>query len=262
MEPETTETTADATAAADTPESKARALGWVPEDEWRSKDPPPGGFVSAEAFLERSPGHYSKDLKAEISNLRGELAEIKTSADSFRNFAQRAMERERRDKEDALRRLEARREQAITEGDGRQAVAAERQMAEIRQDLNRPDPQTPDPAAMRVVQDFIRDNAWYQDDPHMRAWAEGRSVGLLQAGVPAGKAVLDRVAQEAREVFPQKFQAQRAANVESGGRRTAAEFGRRSFDDLPADAKRAYDQYRKLMPTFTKAQFLEQYEWE
>lgn len=244
-------------------EKAARAHGWVPEEEWKGKEPPPGGFVTAEAFVNRTPTGLAKALKAEIATLRSELTEIRASADSFRGFSQRAIERERREKQEALQRLEQRRAEAISAGDGNATVATEREIAQVRSELADPGPQQPDPAALRIVQDFIRDNSWYEQNPHMRAWAEGRSVGLLQAGVPAGKAILDQIAKEARQVFPTEFAPKsRAATVEAGGRRQAPAFGRRTFDDLPDDAKRAYAEYKRLMPSFSKDEFLSQYEWD
>ncbi|MBM3802796.1 MAG: hypothetical protein FJW26_10880 [Acidimicrobiia bacterium] len=244
-------------------DERAREMGWVPEDEWRGQSRPAGGFVTAEEFIARSPGEYNKALKGEIASLRAELGEVRSSAETFRDFANRASERERKEKEALLAQLEARRENAITEGDGRTAVAAERRIAEVRDDLSRPEPTRPDPASVKIIQDFMRDNSWYEENPHMRAWAEGRAVGLIQSGMPQGKAVLDAVAAEARQVWPQHFQPKRAASVEVNPRRSAVEFGRRSFDDLPDTAKRAYDEFRKLIgPSYTKAEFLAQYEWE
>ena len=249
-------------------EAAARANGWVPESEWRSDKPPPGGFLTAEAFEKRGNeirpilNSRLKKQDAELDALRAEVAGVREAARKFEHFSQAAIERERREKDYAVQQLEARRAQAITDGDGALAVQAEKQIREIEK---APVAAAPPPPQMdpEVANRFLRENAWYGTDKTMRAWAEGRSRELLASGTPPGEAILSAIASEAREAFPQNFDRgnSRPSSVEGSGRRSPTSYGR-TFDDLPADAKQAFEEFKKAGVSMTKQQYLSNYEWE
>lgn len=254
-------------------EAEARAEGWVPEAEWEG-EAPRHGFLEAREFVKRGEEigpilkAKNKRMEGELQSLRAELADIKGSAQRFNDFAQKAIDRERREKQAAMERLEQTRAQAISEGDGQKVIQTERELDRMRRE---PDPMgvetrpydrlTPD--QQQTLQQFISENDWYAKDPHMRSWADGRAVALQSEGVPLGKPILDRIASEAREVWAGKFPGQnRRGAVEGNSRRVAESFGRRTWDDLPPEAKRAYDDFKRVVPSMTKAQYLAQYEWE
>ena len=46
------------------------------------------------------------------------------------------------------------------------------------------------------------------------------------------------------------------------GHSTGANYGRKTFDDLPDEAQEAYHRFKKLMPDMTKKQYLANYEWD
>jgi hypothetical protein len=249
-------------------EAAARANGWVPPDEWKSDKPPPGGFVSAAEFERRGNEirpvmhHRLKKQDDELSALRAEIAGVREAARKFEHFSNAAVERERREKEYALQQLEARRAQAITDGDGQTAVQAEKQIRAIEQapapSANPPPPQM-DPVA---VDRFLKENAWYGTDKVMRNWAEGRSKELLATGTPPGEAILAAIHAEARVDFPERFaRPSGTSTVEGNGRRQPTSYGR-TFDDLPSDAKAAFEEFKRAGVTMTKQQYLANYEWE
>lgn len=255
-------------------ETEARAEGWVPEGEWEGAAPK-HGFLAAKEFVQRGrdvlPIVKAKNrrMEGELAALRSELTDLKGSADRFNRFAQDAIERERREKAALLEQMESRRAQAITDGDGQAAVAAERRIGELRSQVEAAPAYTP-PAPqyteeqLAPVKQFLAANEWYERDPDLRDWADARSVRLRNEGHPPGAALLEKVAQQVREAFPQKFTKSGSAvsSVESGGRRQPEQFGKRTFDDLPEDAKRAYDSFKRTNPSFTKAQYLNLYEWD
>ena len=244
-------------------EAKARTMGWVPEDEWKGT-PPPRGFLDAKTFVERGeqviPILQSQLKKRDesVENLQKQLEELKTTAKQTNAFLQKQMQKEREEAQQRIATLEAARAQAITEGDGEAAVAAERQIHQIRQE-----PVGQDPMAQEMVQNFLRENPWYADDPVMRDWADGRAEALKQKGLPPGPLLLEQIAKDAKDAFPHKFEApSQTAAVEGNGRRGGTSWGKRSFDDLPDDAKAKFAEYKELIPGLTKRQWLDQYEWD
>lgn len=248
----------------ETIEDEARSLGWKPEDEWVG-DEPKGGLLDAETYVERLKPvvpllkKQTNQQKKEIDGLKHELKKLSSTAAQFNTFAQQAIERERRDAMRLREQLEQARADAISEGDGEAAVKAERQLNEL--DAQQVQPQGIAPEAQMIIERFMSDNPWYADDPYLRDWADGRAARLKNEGYP-GAAVLDTVAREVKEAFPERFQNGAGPLVEGKGRRVAPVAGRKSFDDLPDEAQKQYHEFRELMPKFTKKEFLDQYEWD
>jgi len=260
MEPEAQRDPADI-------EAEARAEGWVPEAEWKG-DPPKHGFLSAEDFVERGktviPILNSKLKKRdeEMESLRAELNGIRQTASQFEQFSQKALAREQAERQRLEEALEARRAQAITDGDGQAAVAAERQLHDIRQAA--PPPPPPPQMDPAEADRWVNANPWFGSDPTMQRWARALSKELLDTGrARPGMDVLNRVAEEARRAFPDRFEEAprpRSAGVEPMGRRQAPTL-RRTFDDLPQEAKDSFSQFQKLGVKMTKQQYLDQYDW-
>jgi hypothetical protein len=260
MEPETNADPNDV-------EAEARSEGWVPETEWRG-DPPKHGFLTAEEYVTRGktviPILNSKLKKRdeEMEALRAELNGIKQTAGRFEQFSQQAIAREQAERKRLEEALEARRAQAITDGDGQAAVAAERQLHEVRQAPAPPPPPQMDPA---LAEKWVADNPWFGSDPTMQRWARALSKELLDTGrAQPGIDVLNRVAEEAKRAFPDRFEEaprSRLAGVESNGRRQAPVL-RRTFDDLPQEAKAEFTRFTtQLGVRMTKQQYLDQYDW-
>lgn len=255
-------------------ETEARAEGWVPEGEWEGAAPK-HGFLDAKSFVQRGrdvlPIVKAKNrrLEGEMASLKTQLTELQGTATRFNQFAQDAIDRERREKAGLIEQLEGRRAQAITDGDGQAAVSVERRIAELRgQETSQPPPAPAVPhyteEELRPVRAFIAANEWYNTDPDLRDWADARSVRLRNEGHQPGPALLDKVAQQVRVAFPHKFNRSggTSSSVESGGRRQPEQFGKRTFDDLPEEAKRAYDSFRRTNPRLTKTEYLNLYEWD
>ena len=248
-------------------ETEARAEGWVPEAEWKG-DPPKHGFLTAEEFVERGktviPILNSKLKKRdeEMESLRAELNGIRQTASQFEEFSQKALAREQAERKRLEEALEARRAQAITDGDGTAAVAAERELNQIRQ-ATPPAPPPPPPLDEREAQRWVEANPWFGQDPTMQRWARALSKELLDTGrARPGIDVLNKVAEEAKLAFPDRFAEARPrmAGVETAARRQAPNY-RRTFDDLPQEAKDSFSQFQKLGVKMTKQQYLDQYDW-
>jgi hypothetical protein len=78
-----------------------------------------------------------------------------------------------------------------------------------------------------------------------------------------GKALYREVGKRAKEVFKHKLVNSRRdepSAVEGGGSKPKK--GGKTFDDLPAEGKKAFDRFAKQIPGFTKEDYLKNYVWE
>lgn len=245
-----------------TTEQRAREMGWTPPDEWQGA-PPKNGFLSAEEFVRRGETvipllrGQNRKLESEIEAMKRQVAELTTAAQSLNEFNQRSLARERQENERLMRQLEARRDQAVSEGDAPAAVAADRELARL--DAERK--QAIDPARQRFVEQWLQENRWYADDEHKRAWAEGFARQLTERGYPPGPAILDAVAREYRYVYGNGASAQRPGSVDGRAGRQPPKGNKRTFDDLPQEARDAYRQFARLGVKMTPEQYLDQYDW-
>lgn len=248
-------------------EKQARAEGWVPEDEYMG-DPPRNGFKSAYEFLKASDDilpvvrAQNKKLKKDLDELKTEMKQLSSDAVAANEILQRQIQHEQREKERLLAEAEAKRATAITEGDGQAAVEAEREIHQIRN--------TPTGYDQQSQQDMVNawraDNGWFDTNEVMRQWAKGYSDEIRSQGVQPGLPVLAKVAEKARQLFPDYFSSKEGV-LEGPGDLT--ETGRKkgplkkhSFEDLPEDAQQDYYRFKKLIPGFTQKQFLSEYEWD
>lgn len=247
-------------------EKTARAEGWVPEDEFHG-DPPRGGFKSAYQFLKASDDilpvvrSQNKKLKGEIEELKSEVKKISSDALAANEILQRQIAHEQREKERLIAQAEAKRADAITEGDGERAVLAERELHELRQRPTGYDQQS----QADMVNAWRADNTWFDTNEVMRQWAKGYSDEIRQQGVQPGAPTLARVAEKARQLFPDYFSSkagvvQGPGDLTTTGRQSNV-VGKKQFDDLPEEAQQAYYRAKKLIPGFTQKQYLSQYDW-
>lgn len=247
-------------------EKTARAEGWVPEDEYVGETPR-GGFRSAYEFLKRSDDilpvvrSQNKKLKTELAEIKDKMKELSADSVAANEILQRQIAHEQREKERLMAEAEAKRAEAITEGDGERAVAAERELHELRQQ-----PTGYDQSRQQdMVNAWVADNSWYDTNQLMTSWAKGYSQEVRAQGVAPGPATLARVAEKARELFPDYFSSKDGTVATPGdltptGRRSDI-IGKKSFDDLPTEAQDAYYRQKKLIPGFTQKQYLSQYDF-
>jgi hypothetical protein len=235
-------------------ETEARGDGWKPEGEWKG-DPPNGGFKSAEQFV--SDGENINGLlKGKVERIEQELIQSRETNKKFNEFTQRALAKEKSEKADLVRKLQATKAQAITDGDGLAAVSAENEIAELQRE-------EPQQQLNPVQSKWLDQNSWYKTNENLAAFADGISERIEAQGY-TGQAYFDEITSRTKEMFPDQFSnpnRNKSASVESGG-----EAGRgsedKSFDKLPSEAKAAYAQFAIDIPNFTKDMYVESYEWE
>jgi hypothetical protein len=259
-------------------EARARAKGWRPREDWRGD---PSKWVPAEDFLEetvpvlreriRSFEERERRRDEEFRTLNDRLSETQQVLTEFRDFSHSA---EQRAYERARRELEARRLEAVHSADPQRFSAIEAEIAELDRtkpaDVGRRHEQPPAgarplPPPSAELQTWLDDNPWFHKDPVLNIAAID-TMNHVMADLPsAGEAErLAEVTRRVREEFPRRFGAnpRRAAPAAvtppSGGR---AAKKTRSFDDLPADARKAYERFAAQMPGYSKEEYVKHYDW-
>jgi cell division septum initiation protein DivIVA len=252
-------------------ETEARRLGWVPKDEFKGD---PDKWRPAEEFLDRGKRilpilqRDNEKLHKRVSEMETLVRETQEAAKQLVEFnskaEQRAYERARAD-------LESRIEQAATNADPVAARAATRELAELEKQ-HKPEPKTEakpqqlDP----VIQSWIAEERWFNTDRTLQAFAV-ETFGELERSSP-GMAQSERLAETKKRVvskFPEKFGMEQPAKPTAAAVATPAGNGsaprrntKKGYDDLPDDAKKACDRFVKMIPGYTRDQYVKDYDWD
>jgi hypothetical protein len=254
-------------------ETKARRLGWVPKEEFRGD---PDKHRSAEDFLKRGEEilpilqRDNKRLHENFGKVEKQLKETQETLQTYSEFAKKAAEREYKK---SLRELEAKLDAAIELADVSQARQLRKEIAELDGGDPAPKPKPEpvgEPDAPKVdpeVASWIEQNDWFNRSASLRTYAV-EEFGELEKRYP-GKTkteLLAEVKQRTVDRFPDKFginpKREGAASVasptgDSGRRKTG-----KTYDDLPAEAKKACDKYVRTIPGYTKEKYVKDYEWD
>lgn len=239
-------------------ESRARANGWVPQDEFRG---PPEKWRDAAEFVKRGEEELpvlrerNRALAAKLENLeRGFKQEIQ----KLDKMSTLALDRQRqtlqRDYEAAMR-------DAVANGDVqrwdqlnrdmKQAVHAhDTQVFETVRGPVQQQPQQQNGPVDPIIESFVARNPWMTKDREMSAVAQAYSVHLEQTSphltMQQNLEATERYIKQQR--YADRFGARPPANVESASRLPVNGGGgqrRRSAADLPADAKAQADKFVK-----------------
>jgi hypothetical protein len=238
-------------------EQLAAEEGWSPEDKWRGD---PEKWVNARTFIRQG----RTILRSTLQRQDGELSEMKTTMgefrDHYRNVEQRAHDR-------AMAELKTEQRAAVEEGDTAAYDDAAKKIDELGKEV-------PEPAKKPTGKEgpdedpnfkpFSADNPWYGDDIEMTAYAE--SIATVVGRKHEGPAFYDKIAEEVRAKFPDKFQnaaRRKPSRVEGSGAGTMrrGNGAGKTFADLPADAKTACTRFVK-QGLMTREEYVADYEWE
>ena len=260
-------------------ESEARAQGWVAQDEFRGSE---SDWVDAETFVRRGKEimpilrKNNEKLLKELGEARKIAEEARESAKEFREYQKQQFEKKTKDLEGQLEQLKQAKRDAITQGDGDRAIAIDdamddlkEQRLEAKEDLKAAEekakevPQiTQDP----ILNTWMEKNDWFGKDSRMTGVANGLGVSLRQENPNLnGQAFLDKLDSELQEMFPEKFGKKRTPNPMEGSpngtARPSVSSGKKTYNNLPPEAKAACDKFVK-QGLMTKEAYVAEYDWE
>ena len=260
-------------------ESEARAQGWVAAEEFRGSE---SDWVDAETFVRRGKEimpilrKNNEKLLKELGEARKIAEEARESAKEFREYQKQQFEKKTKDLEGQLEQLKQAKRDAITQGDGDRAIAIDdamddlkEQRLEAKEDLKAAEekakevPQfTQDP----VLNNWMEKNDWFGKDSRMTGVANGLGVELRRENPSLnGQAFLDKLDSELQEMFPEKFGKKRTPNPMEGSpngtARPSVSSGKKTYNNLPPEAKAACDKFVK-QGLMTKEAYVAEYDWE
>ena len=256
-------------------EVKAKSMGWLPEGEFRGRKE---SWVPAEEYVKRGETFVPflqaerKKLERELSTrdqkltyLETQLKEASETIEALKEF------RTELNKE----RVEERREQLVEgikvareNGDVAAEEALRDKLHEAKQALVTPpkvEPKAaPAAAAPNVLEtpewkEFVSSNAWWNDDPVMRAGSIAIGTQLAADGTLDNMSQTERYATiakatKARFNYEQQQPASRVGTGRGGTLQSAGEGGQ-SWTDLPQDVRDAAAKFESRLVGTKKGQF-------
>ena len=260
-------------------EKEARLFGWVPKEEFRGSET---DWVDAEAFVKRGKEinpilrKNNEILMKKLDDKAKEIDEIKASVEEFKKFQKEAYERKQIEYELQISELKAQKKTAIAEGDGDRVVAIDDQLdtikeaqREAKEESKAPPPKQEAPQVQTDpdIQDWLGRNPWFGQDMEMTDVSNGLGATVRkQFPHLSGRAFLDKLDERIAQYFPEKTtlgKKQRGSAVDSTGNvRAGGSNGKKSYDNLPPEAKAACDKFIKQGLFKTKQEYVDNYDWE
>lgn len=220
-------------------EAEARAMGWVPEEEWRGA-PPKGGFATAAEFVEKGKT-LIPFLNRQIEREREKNERLnKTLRDEITGMKKRAYDQ-------AYTDIQARQRQAVENGDADAFDKAEEEKKQLDEQVQQETTHAYNPDTDPVFTDWLDKNQWYNSDRQLARYANGVAPEVAQRfDIKQGDRIppeyYEAIAKEVREAFPDKFTRKRMpASVETGGGGGRSGSRKKTFSDLPDDARATAD---------------------
>lgn len=254
-------------------EATARRMGWRPKTEFKGDE---AKWVDADSFVAKVQDEVPvlkrtlRDMDQKFARLEKKFEEQTQVLTDFRDFASRG---EQRSYERALAELKSKRDIAVASADmaGFNSVQAEIEKLNVE---TKPTT-TAKPAEKietevqqappREITDWIAENPWYNNDTVLHNAAKGLDQQFLKDA--PGMSLADRLAAVKAEVqkrWPEKFGNTRrdaAGAVLTPGSTSNGRKPAKSYDNLPAEAKKACDKFVKTIKGFTREQYVKDYDW-
>lgn len=275
------ETNADQEAQAvnEQTQKEARLFGWVPKEEFRGSE---DDWVDAEVFVKRGKEinpilrKNNELLIKKLDEKAKEIDSIKASVEEFKKFQKESFERKTAEYEVQIAQLKSQKREAIAEGNGDLVVDIDDQIDSLKEaqreakEAAKAKPEPEQPAQVSIpddpeLQGWLNKNTWFGNDIEMTELANtlGSSV-RKQFPHLTSRAFLEKLDDKIREYMPNKFlgnKAKGSAVDSSGSVRGSGSSGKKTYDNLPDDAKQACDRFIKNGWIKSKQEYVDSYDW-
>ena len=264
-------------------ESRARAQGWAPLEDWRGD---PDRWKTAEEFVEfseRNAGAAQENLtrmEKKLLKVEEENQRLREGLDELKTYHSQTAKREY---DRAYAKIKEDMNQAVEEGDTERFKKAEVKMDALIKDqepdvIGHPkDTKEDDLTArnLKVQKEWEADNSWYSEEAEMHdyAWKVNNMLRNSGKGDLPQKEFLAELTKRVAKKFPDYFETENprrrsAGAVEGDSHGMAKEAGRKKgkgYNDLPASAREACDRLTgpggdgkdgAKIPDFTRAEYV------
>lgn len=249
-------------------EARAKLQGWVPEDEFRGD---PEKWKPADEFLKFGED-FQPILKERLKDLETKLTDITSKFDkqtkAIEKFSDYHEKTEERAYNKAMRDFKALQLEAVEEADPAKFGKIQEEIDNLENIQKKaPEGKTKkDEAGLQEFTEFVKDNDWYETDFDLATYADFASKKVRKDNPTLmGRAFFEKVKDMVKEKYPEKFgnkKREDPAAVDGGGGGGGPSGKKKTFADLPAEAKKACEDFIKEIPGFTKEQYLKDYQWD
>lgn len=258
-------------------ENEARTQGWVPKNEFRGNE---SEWIEAEVFVQRGKEinpilrKNNERIQKELDATKRQMEDLKKTTEEFKKFQKEAYEHKIETYTLEIQDLKELKKKAVSEGDGElvvniddkiDEVKAKQASAKLQETETKVPPNQVDPEVQRAVESWVEDNSWYKTDKKMAAATDAVAAQVRQANpFLVGKEFFDEVDKELQDLFPAEKLGKKVrprSPVEAGKSVGESKGGKKSYDNLPAEAKAACDKFvrQKLM---SKEEYVSMYSWD
>lgn len=235
-------------------EDRARRMGWVPAEEFRGDKK---NWHEATVFVKNAEESLPL-LRAQLKALERQNIDLSKSVGEFKQMSDTAFDRAYAK---AKKELQTEIKTAAKAGDDKAVDAATDELADLEgEKAKRKAAADKDP----VFDGWLAQNAWY-NDAELQPEAEAIAFKLRRKGDKTeGLAFLDKVKEEMKKQFPEKFGnprrqqpggTERPAAGGDGGERGS----KKGWDSLPSEAKESGERYIKQKLFKDKAGYADAY---
>ena len=244
-------------------EQVARTMGWVPEEDFRGdKDK----WVSADKFVERGKNELPimRERITKVTNdnvgLRNELKSVKKSVKEFHEFQKGA---EKRAYERAVKDLTEKQREAVSVGDDKAFDKIEDEKTALQKEHIESIESTPSTEGEEEFNEWVADNQWFKNDPELGNYAIGMADFIQNQKGLKGVALYNEAKKETELRFPERFgkTVTPTAPIVEGDSAPAPKSGKKTFANLPDEAKQACKNFMRDIPGYTEKEYLKDYEW-
>lgn len=229
-------------------EKEALEMGWTPEEEWKGD---PDKWRPAQEFVERGET-IIPILRNENKKLRADMAAMEMGLKAqIERIRQEAQDGAKRDYEQKVAALKQQQRQAVEEGDIEKFDQVDKQIGNLKEPQ-----QTAQPQSNPVFEEWNKKNPWYAPDMNnigdadrdMTIYAMGVAGDILknEPNLEPNK-LFERVEGQVKKTFAHKFENpnREKADVAGSGGPAPKSSGKKTWADLPQEAKAAYERTRK-----------------
>jgi len=243
-------------------EVQARAMGWVPEDEFKGN---PEMWKDAETFVKNG-YEVLPILRERTKTMATKMDEVTQKLAKTESLLATLTEHHKKTDELAYKRaladLKAEQRKAVEDNDVERFDAIDRKLEQ----LEKPEQSTNDANLDPGFVAWKSENPWYDNDAELSVYADS-IAGFVErtSGLKGGKAFFDKVTEEVKARYPDKFKnpnREKPNAVEGGGDNNTGPVKpkKKTYSDMPQDAKEACDELVKA-GLMEKDQYIKEY-WD
>lgn len=258
-------------------EKEARLFGWVPQDEFRGDTT---DWVDADTFVKRGKEinpilrKNNEILMKKFEDKVKELDAIKADVNEFKKFQREAFERKTVEMEAEIATLKSQKRAAIADGNGDLVVELDDRIDELKEAQREAKAesvtkqQQAAEASTNTVMDpeisaWMERNTWFGQDQELTEMSNALGASVRrQFPHLTGRDFLNKIDEKLAEHFPDKFIKKHKTNpVDSSGNVRSGGTTKKSYENLPQDAKDACDRYIKNGWIKSKQEYIDNYDW-